>query len=725
MTHIKRRQLLQFAGSLLTGLGLSQLDIQRQAIRYGKVVAQSNPRKLALLVGINQYPAPIYPPLQGCITDVELQRELLVYRFGFHPSDILTLTDASATRSNILTAFEEHLIKQAKSGDVVVFHYSGHGSQVVDPEPIAPDGLNSTFVPVDLPQRRQEGIVEDIMGRTLFLLMSALNTENVTVVLDSCHSGGGTRGNFRIRAVRAAAGEFLQGSPEEFAYQEQWRHELQMSLARFNQQRRAGVAKGVVIASAQRQQQAVDAPFSDFYAGAFTYLMTQYLWQETATLEQLVATVSREIKNFSPQVPLADVQPNSDKENQTIYFTEAPQPLAEAAIVQVDGETVKLWLGGIDMQTIEAFDKGATFTIVSPDSSGEVELISRSGLAAEGTLKGTAQPGALLQESARTIPADLKLRIGLDPSLAGDLDVAQKSLETIARIAAVPPQPGNIPYSGEVHYLLSRFQQADAPTFAASAQLPEIGSIGLFSPGKDEIIPDSFGSASETISLAISRLKPKLTSLLAARIVKMTLNAQASRLNVAASMFPEGQGAKLIGQAFTPRSRGQTPTAPQLPATNQLPVNTPFQFQITNNETRPLYISILVIDPSGQIIVLFPNRWGAASDVSRLEAGQTIFIPNVETDDFTFVTQSKGIGEALIIASQNPLRNALLTLQKLAAEQEVRRGPVVPDVDAIGALLDDLSRSPSGVRSAEGIVGVRQRLRAAEIAALSISFEVI
>ncbi|HIK12908.1 MAG TPA: caspase family protein [Oscillatoriaceae cyanobacterium M33_DOE_052] len=722
MTQIKRRQLLQFAGSLLTGLGLSQLDIQRQAIRYGQVIAQSHPRKLALLVGINQYQAPIYPPLQGCITDVELQRELLVYRFGFHPSDILTLTDAAATRSNILTAFEEHLIKQAKPGDVVVFHYSGHGSQVVDPEPIAPDGLNSTFVPVDVPQRLQEGIVEDIMGRTLFLLMSALNTENVTAVLDSCHSGGGTRGNFRIRAVRADVGKFLQGSPEEFAYQERWRYELQMSLARFNQQRRAGVAKGVVIASAQRQQQALDAPFSDFYAGAFTYLMTQYLWQETATVLQLVATVSREIKNFSPQVPLADIQPNSGAENQAIYFSQTPQPFAEAVIVQVDGETVKLWLGGIDMQTIEAFDQGATFTIISPDSSGEVELISRAGLTAQGTLKGTAKPGALLQESARAIPADLKLRIGLDPSLAGDIDVAQKSLETIARIAAVPPQPGNIPYSGEVHYLLSRFTLGDATNLATAAQLPEIDSIGLFSPGKDEIIPDSFGSASETISLAIYRLNPKLKSLLAARIVKMTLNAQASRINVAASMFPEGQGAKLIGQAFTPRSRSQTPTAPQLPATNQLPVNTPFQFQLTNNETRPLYVSILVIDPSGQIIVLFPNRWGAASDASRVEAGQTIFIPNVETDDFTFVTQSKGIGEALIIASQNPLRNALLTLQKLAAEQQVQRGAVVPDVDAIGALLDDLSRSDRG---AGGIVGVRQRLRATEIAALSISFEVI
>ena len=42
------------------------------------------------------------------------------------------MTDKQATRQGILTTFEEHLIKQAKPGDVVVFHFSGHGSQVED-----------------------------------------------------------------------------------------------------------------------------------------------------------------------------------------------------------------------------------------------------------------------------------------------------------------------------------------------------------------------------------------------------------------------------------------------------------------------------------------------------------------------------------------------------------------------------------------------------------------
>lgn len=134
MTRISRRHFLQFAGSTLATLGLSQWDIINQGNRYAKVLAQDTPRKLALLVGINQYPnSKRFENLEGCVTDVNLQQELLIYRFGFNPDDILTLTsdqtpDKQPTRKNILAAFEEHLIKQAKPGDIVVFHFSGRGT---------------------------------------------------------------------------------------------------------------------------------------------------------------------------------------------------------------------------------------------------------------------------------------------------------------------------------------------------------------------------------------------------------------------------------------------------------------------------------------------------------------------------------------------------------------------------------------------------------------------
>jgi hypothetical protein len=340
MTRIKRRQFLQFAGSTLATIGLSKLDIIQQSHRYAKVLAQSTPRKLALLVGINDYPNTNgFAALKGCVTDVELQRHLLIHRFGFNSKDIRTLTDKQATRQGILDAFEEHLIRKAKPGDVVVFHYSGHGSRVTDPDSDNADKLNSTFVPVDaqLPTGFPDkgGVVQDIMGHTLFLLMSAVQSENFTVVLDSCYSGGGTRGNFRIRS--RDGGSQLQMSPAEKAYQEQWLLRFSMSPQEFIKQRRAGVAKGVVIASAQRDQTAADTEFNGFSAGAFIYLMTQYLWQETGSVESAIANITPHIKPFSSQVPLADTKPQSGYERKPVYFIDKQNPPAEAVITEVTG----------------------------------------------------------------------------------------------------------------------------------------------------------------------------------------------------------------------------------------------------------------------------------------------------------------------------------------------------------------------------------------------------
>ena len=406
MYRISRRHLLQFAGSTLATLGLSQLNIQRKAESYGKVLAQSTPRKLALLVGINQYPL---QPLRGCVNDMELQRHLLIHRFGFNPKDIYTLTDEKATRKGILEAFEEHLIKQAKPGDVVVYHYSGHGSRVFDPNPIVVEpgsngGLNGTFVPVnygsidDLPQ--QGGVVEDIMGHTLFLLMLALKSENFTAVLDSCYSGGATR-DVRFRA-RDNQGKKLEISSTEKSYQEQWLSRLNLSREDFVKRYRTGVAKGVVLAATNPEQTAIDLSWDGFYVGTFTYLLTQYLWQQTSTPEKAIAYAVENVPKDFNQTPLYEVKLNSGYERQPIYLSNPTSPAADAVVTSVKGNQVTLWLGGVNPAVIKAVEKGTVFTIIGAKggSSGRVTLQSRDSsnrLIGIATVEGVVREGTLLK----------------------------------------------------------------------------------------------------------------------------------------------------------------------------------------------------------------------------------------------------------------------------------------------------------------------------------------
>jgi hypothetical protein len=407
MSLISRRRFIEFTGATLATLGLNSLSLRSQFDRHGKVLAQDTPRKLALLVGINQYQ---HDPLDGCVNDVRMQEMLLVHRFGFNPKDIVTLTDQQATRQGILEAFENHLINQAKPGDVAVFHYSGHGSRVLDPNPIPLKspiidvdnksvGLNGTLVPVDssypLDYLKTGGVVNDIMGHTLFLLMSAIKTENFTAILDSCFSGLTTR-DYKVRSREG--GEKVKILPQEKVEQEKWLSRLDMSQEAFIQAYQTGVAKGVVLASAQPSQLAKDVKLLDFYVGIFSYLLTQYLWQNTGTPENVIAYTDEQIPQQLAQNPMYEAKINSGYENQPMYFVQNSSPVADAVVMETNGNQAKIWLGGLTVQQKAELKSGTPLNVVSSpsNSSGKAIFQVREGLTGTVQIEGNLEAGTLL-----------------------------------------------------------------------------------------------------------------------------------------------------------------------------------------------------------------------------------------------------------------------------------------------------------------------------------------
>ena len=104
--------------------------------------------KKALFVGIN-YPNTQHK-LNGCINDIELAERVVTENFGFEEKRVLK--DEQATTQNILNNLK-WLVDDAKPGDVLYFHYSGHGSQIPNFNPeqdYEPDGKDEIIVPVDL-----------------------------------------------------------------------------------------------------------------------------------------------------------------------------------------------------------------------------------------------------------------------------------------------------------------------------------------------------------------------------------------------------------------------------------------------------------------------------------------------------------------------------------------------------------------------------------------------
>ena len=152
-----------------------------------------NQTVFALLVAIDKYhPDSSVPHLSGCKNDISRIDAFLSGRIedGYQP---LILTDEQATKKNIIAGFETHLA-QATKDDSILFYYSGHGSQSMTARKYwrsEPDKLDETLVAYD--SRTKEG--RDLADKELAYLISKLaeSGAHITIIMDCCHSGDGTR----------------------------------------------------------------------------------------------------------------------------------------------------------------------------------------------------------------------------------------------------------------------------------------------------------------------------------------------------------------------------------------------------------------------------------------------------------------------------------------------------------------------------------------------------
>jgi metacaspase-1 len=143
--------------------------------------------KRALLVGINDYQG--ISDLRGCINDVTNMRNILKTYLGFTNRDIRVLVDKRATKEQILYRLN-WMVKSAKPGDFLVFHFSGHGSQVLDRDgDELRDHMDELICPWDM--NWDNGFITDDDLNAIFKKIP----KNVLleVFLDSCHSGTGLR----------------------------------------------------------------------------------------------------------------------------------------------------------------------------------------------------------------------------------------------------------------------------------------------------------------------------------------------------------------------------------------------------------------------------------------------------------------------------------------------------------------------------------------------------
>ena len=170
----------------------------------------------ALLIGIDNYrPSEVYKDLGGCVRDINHVDSYLQQSLQVPPAQIFRLSspieedkalltarsaaDRKPTYQNIVEAFKE-ITDIAQTGDRIYLHYSGHGGRAITSYPELKEKKDSDegLVPCDYAQTGR--YLRDVEIATLLKRMTDKGLV-VTFILDSCHSGGATRGDSAIRGV--------------------------------------------------------------------------------------------------------------------------------------------------------------------------------------------------------------------------------------------------------------------------------------------------------------------------------------------------------------------------------------------------------------------------------------------------------------------------------------------------------------------------------------------
>jgi hypothetical protein len=355
--------------------------------------------KRALLVGINEYPN--FPPerqLRGCLNDVALLRATLRDRFGFADLSMTVLTNEKATRDGILAAMKK-LTGDTGPDDVVLFYYSGHGSQMSDREGDEPDFYDETIIPYDSGRMTFEN--RDISDDEIYLWLRDLGqkTGNITLWFDCCNSGSLTRAAFG-GATRSVPRDDRPPSdlPESPIPRSEWAA-LKAAHGSIGPSAWAPLgSRYVMIAACRDEQTASEYPpqagTADEVHGCLTYFLHQELMavRPGTTYRDVFDPARRRVNTIYP-----DQMPQLEGNRDRVVFGLVDLPPAHFLEVMGRADDLATMDGGL----AHSVRVGSRWEVYPPGTKQQGEAGARVGLVEITTVRGLTSDARIVAESAQ------------------------------------------------------------------------------------------------------------------------------------------------------------------------------------------------------------------------------------------------------------------------------------------------------------------------------------
>jgi len=436
----------------------------------------------ALLIGINTYQPPgttaehppgctygrcelkAYQNLDGSVNDAGAMADLLTSpKFGFPANHVILLTNpapphprpgvvvlpaSQTTHDGILAAMQKVLVDLPQKGDTVVFYDASHGSLRVNSKgnklTVLVNGkyvhADSTLVPSDAYTGGY-----DVRDREMTRIFNAAIDKkgvHLTVIFDSCHSGGITRGigpNY-VERMLAFDPRDINEAPD---------------TATPPSERKDNPA--LIFSAAQQDETAKEMPTCDAAAephGAFTAALIQTL--SVLPADAPASLVYERVRAVLEGSSVPDQEPDLDAAE-----VRRQQPLFGGSAAK-SGKVLTTSLGSnsdgtvaLDIGQVAGLGIGTEFTSEEPGKDGkpvvlrikELNGIARSTADVVSPAGATVAPGEIFDLSKWVPDESATLRIWLGPSNLSAQQVLAAAAEIKASGATLVGDPADQPWT--------------------------------------------------------------------------------------------------------------------------------------------------------------------------------------------------------------------------------------------------------------------------------------
>jgi hypothetical protein len=556
-------------------------------------------------------------------------------RFGLGQENVIKLTATNSgakeppepreqwpTYENMVAAFKR-VMQMARSGDHVYIHYSGHGgrAKTIYPGPKGLTGIDEALVPTDI-GNSEARYLRDLELAKLLNDMVAKGLV-VAVVLDSCHSGGMTRGRSDVVAIRGIGAvdttprpaESLVGSDQELL--QVWDQVTE------NSTRDVSLGSGwlpepkgyTLLAACRPSESAYEYAFDGKERnGALTYWLLDSLEDAGTGLtykglhDRIVAKVHSQFENQTPQL---------QGEGDRIFLgSERVQPHYAVPVMQVDAGGKRLLLGAGQAHGLR---QGARFAIY-PQGSDYSKSDLRQALVELSQLGSTDSWAAVVEQFTQEDIEQGAQAVSLG---AGAVRLVQKVW--LQHQKDVPP---GIDQDAALQAVGKALQGNGWVEMAAAADQVDY-SLAVNTKGEYEIW-DRTGQAIKNLRPIISVGAPDAAAGVARRVVHLAKYNAVKQLSNYDPVSPLAR--KLTVELIGKRAKYDPadPFEPEQPFTE--PGHTPTLragewtgVRIKNAAAQTLNVTVLDLQPDWGVSQVFPS--GHGDHFVEFEPGQELVIP--------------------------------------------------------------------------------------------------